>query len=80
MTVAGTRLVSLSGLGSTTAKAHLVACPGAAGSTATALMVSRSGLGSTTAALHLLEDVGAPPAAEGGILFPWLRRRRRMRR
>lgn len=71
---AGERLVALSGLGSATAAAHLLAI--GSGATAGAALVAYSGLASGSAAAHLLTDVAA-----GGTRVQWLiRARRRGRR
>lgn len=71
---AAERLVALSGLGSTTAAAHLLAI--GSGATAGAILVNYSGLVTGTAAEHLLTDVAA-----GGTRGQWLiRARRRGRR
>lgn len=70
---AGDRLMSLSGLSGVLASAHLRACAGASGSTATDLMVSRSGLSGVSAETHLL----AEPAVSSGLLAIILHRRRR---
>lgn len=68
MTTAAARLVSLSGLGSATAAAHLLAI--GSGATAGAALVAYSGLTTGTAAEHLLANRAAAAPTASGAWWP----------